>query len=37
MKDKVEIFSDRAHHVALGEERVLQAINNNTDTHWKHW
>ena len=32
MKDKVEIFSDRAHHVALGEERVLQAINNNTDT-----
>ena len=32
MKDKVEIFSDRAHHVALGEDRVLEAIERNTDT-----
>lgn len=32
MKDKVEIFSERAHHVALGEDRVLEAIERNTDT-----
>lgn len=32
MKDKVEIFSERAHHVSLGEDRVLEAIERNTDT-----
>lgn len=32
MKDKVEIFSERVHHVALGEDRVLEAIERNTDT-----
>ena len=32
MKDKVEIFSERAHRAALNEDRVLEAIDRNTET-----
>ena len=32
MKDKVEIFSDRVHHIAAGEDKVREAIEQNIDT-----